>query len=191
MGHSRAEKAENHDRILALASRQVRQDGLAAINVAALMQAAGLTHGGFYRHFASRADLLAQAVRRAFADGAARAAGGGSGERRSLPAFVRGYLSRSHRDEPADGCAIAALAGDLRHADQPARVLLDEQVRSSAAAASAALAESDPAAREGDGLAIMSTLVGALILARAVDDRRLSDQILQSAREFILARNFA
>ncbi len=104
---------------------------------------------------------------------------------------MRGYLSRSHRDEPADGCAIAALASDLRHADQASRVLLDEQVRSSAAAASAALAESDPAATGGDGLAIMSTLVGALILARAVDDRRLSDQVLQSAREFILARSFA
>jgi TetR/AcrR family transcriptional regulator, transcriptional repressor for nem operon len=189
MGHSRAEKAQHHDRILALASRQIRQGGLDGINVVELMRAAGLTHGGFYRHFASRADLVAQALRRAFVDGAARALSAHPAAATiSLKRFVRGYLSRAHRDEPGDGCAIAALAADIGRADAEARALLARHLEASAATVVGGLGESDPADARKRALAIMSTLVGALILARAVKAPGLSDEILQSAGEFVLTR---
>jgi TetR/AcrR family transcriptional regulator, transcriptional repressor for nem operon len=188
MGHSRAEKAENHDRILALAAERIREGGLAAINVVELMRTAGLTHGGFYRHFASREDLLAQALPRAFADGEARAAAGkpdaGSAP---LRGFVRGYLSKAHRGDPAHGCAIAALAGDIARAEPGPKALLADRLDASADAVAAGLGGEDPAAAYRTGLAVMSTLVGALILARAVDDRDLSDLLLQSGREAALA----
>ena len=185
MGHSRAEKAKSHDRILDIAAARIREAGLDAINLTELMQAAGLTHGGFYRHFTSRGDLIGQALARAFADGEAHSAAA-TGDH-TLRSKINSYLSRSHRDEPARGCAIAALAGDIARADTDARALLADRLEASAGEIGGALsAESATARREA--LAIMSTLVGALTLSRAVSDPAFSNEILQSARESILSR---
>lgn len=186
MGHSRAEKAASHDRILHLAAARIREGGLNAINVAELMRDCGLTHGGFYRHFASREDLIAQALERAFADGEAHSAAATKGDApRSLRRIVASYLSKAHRDEPARGCAIAALAGDIARADADARALLTGRLKASAAAMAETLGE-----EQGDdrALAIFAALAGALALARAVDEPELSQRILRSAREMILSQ---
>jgi TetR/AcrR family transcriptional repressor of nem operon len=188
MGHSRAEKAEHHDRILGLAAQRIREAGLDAINVAELMRSAGLTHGGFYRHFASREDLVAEALARAFTDGAARAMGGQErNEPRSAGHFVRGYLSKTHRDDPGHGCAITALAGDIGRADSDAKAILETHLKAGADALSRGLAEDEPPLPHGKALAIMAALVGGLTLARAVGDPHLSDLLLRSTRELALS----
>src|ERR1700722_20781608 len=111
MGHSQSDKAASRERILALASAQIRQQGLESLSVGKLMQKAGLTHGGFYGHFASRSDLLAKALERALVDGAGAARAAAQDRAPRFAALVRSYLSRAHRDAPETGCAIAALAG--------------------------------------------------------------------------------
>jgi TetR/AcrR family transcriptional repressor of nem operon len=187
MGHSRTEKAESHERILDAAAARIRAAGLAAINVAELMRAAGLTHGGFYRHFGSREELVGKALERAFIDGRARASAvKPEGAVASLRGFVRGYLSKSHRDTPERGCAMAALAGDIVRADAAAKALLAEHLQASVDAIAPTLDEPDPARAQRQALAVMSTLVGALTLARAVNDPRLSDALLASARDAVL-----
>jgi TetR/AcrR family transcriptional repressor of nem operon len=188
MGHSRIEKAESHERILDAAAARIRAAGLAAINVAELMRTAGLTHGGFYRHFASREDMLGKALERAFVDGRARASASRPEGAPRLRGFVRGYLSKTHRDAPEHGCAIAALAGDIVRADEAAKALLAEHLKASVDAIAPTLDEDDPGRARRQALAIMSTLVGALTLARAVDDPQLSDALLASAREAVLGR---
>jgi len=187
MGHSRAEKAASHDRILNLAAGRIREAGLDAINVTELMGACGLTHGGFYRHFASREDLIAQALQRAFADGEAHsAAATAEAGPRSLRRIVTSYLSKAHRDEPARGCAIAALAGDIARADTDARALLTSRVKASAAAMAEAPGDRNDAAGDDRALAILAAMAGALALARAVDEPELSSRILHATREMIL-----
>ena len=189
MGHSRAEKAASHDRILNLAAARIREDGLDALNVTELMRACGLTHGGFYRHFASREALIAQALERAFTDGEAHsAAATKDDEPRSLRRVVTSYLSKAHRDEPAHGCAIAALAGDIARADAESRALLTEHFKASATAIGQVPGDDRAATADDGALAILAAMVGALTLARAVDDPELSHRILRSTRALILDR---
>src|ERR1700679_3804123 len=109
MGHSQVEKAQNRQRILAEAARQVRHAGLESISVGALMKSVGLTHGGFYGHFESRSALLAEALERALVEGEARARAQAGEGPRDFSALARSYLSRTHRDERDKGCAMAAL----------------------------------------------------------------------------------
>jgi TetR/AcrR family transcriptional repressor of nem operon len=185
MGHSQADKAQSHDRILAVAARQIREQGFDAVSVADLMRQAGLTHGGFYSHFASRDKLIAEAMEWALAAGerrsakAARRAG-----KRSLKTTIKAYLSQAHRDAPGSGCAIAALAGELGHAGPDVRDILTKYLRRSFEGIARELGDN------GDGwqraLSTMSTMVGALALARAVSDRQLSDEILEAARRALI-----
>jgi len=181
VGHSRTEKAQSRERVLKAAARRLRETGPERLGVADIMREAGLTHGGFYGHFASRDALVTAALARAFEHGRARSAraAGRHGER-TLKSVVEGYLSPAHRDGPGSGCAIAALAADVARGDDAAnRALLTHAVEQ-AAESMGALADSS------DGLAVISTLVGALILARAVDQPALSNAILAAARAAIL-----
>lgn len=184
MGFSQAEKAQNHDRILELAARQIRAEGIESISVAKLMKDAGLTHGGFYGHFASRDELIAEAMERAFTDATENAAAvPRRGDEKALTSFVKSYLSRTHRDAPGDGCAFSALAGELRHATPELRHILTEHLDQ----ALARLAEDIDGGRR-QALWLMATLTGALNLARAVDDTALSDEILREVRQELLTR---
>src|ERR1700687_4057878 len=114
MGYSRAQKAKTHERIIKLASKRFREEGLAGIGIAELMKEAGLTVGGFYKHFKSRDDLVAEAVGSALelwkrqVDGAAS-----GGPAVTYESLVDGYLSEAHRDHPGTGCVVSALAGDI------------------------------------------------------------------------------
>ena len=128
MGHSQAEKAENRERILAEAARQVRRDGLESVSVGALMKSVGLTHGGFYGHFESRSELLSEALERALLEGEAKAKVQGSDRAQSFANIVRSYLSRTHRDGRDSGCAIAALASDVARADASSREVMTEHI---------------------------------------------------------------
>jgi TetR/AcrR family transcriptional repressor of nem operon len=185
MGHSRVEKAASHDRILTLAAERLRADGLASLNIAELMAAAGLTHGGFYRHFPSREALTAEALQRAFADGEAHAGAAAGGAPRTPGAIARSYLSRAHRDHPETGCAITALAGDIARADTAAQALLADRFEASVKGMESRFDDGDTADARRKAVATLALMVGALTLSRAVGDGALSDEILSAARRQI------
>jgi TetR/AcrR family transcriptional repressor of nem operon len=178
MGSSQSDKAASHERIVKTASRRMRRDGIDSVSVAELMNEAGLTHGGFYRHFDSRDDLVAEAVDAALAEGSERiqAAAQLSGPEAALAAIIDGYLSPLHRDKPETGCAVAALPTDIARADPRARTAYSHQVRRYLEL----LAELNPRCEPDEAHLVVAALVGALVLARAVDDRGLSDEILES-----------
>ena len=175
MGSSQADKAASHERIVKTASRRMRRGGIDSVSVAELMNEAGLTHGGFYRHFGSRDDLVAEAIDTALVQGSERIqAAAKLGGPPALAAIIDGYLSPLHRDKPETGCAVAALPTDIAHADPRARTAYSRQVRRYIEL----LAELTPGCDPDEAHLILATLVGALVLARAVDDRGLSDEIL-------------
>jgi TetR/AcrR family transcriptional repressor of nem operon len=175
VGSSQAAKAESHQRIVTAASRRIRRDGISNVAVAELMKEAGLTHGGFYRHFDSREELVAEAVDAALAQGSERVqAGAKRGGPEALEAIIDGYLSPLHRDKPETGCAVAALPTDIARTDPRARAAYSRQVRRYIELLEGLTRGHDEAHL------ILATLVGALVLARAVDDRRLSDDIIVS-----------
>ena len=107
MGSSQADKAASHERIVTAAAARIRRDGIDSLGVAELMREAGLTHGGFYRHFGSRDDLVEEAVEAALAHGSKRAeAAARQGGSEALATTIDAYLSPLHRDKPETGCAV-------------------------------------------------------------------------------------
>src|SRR5207249_85949 len=121
MGHSQEDKAGSHDRIVRAAAARFRESGVDGIGVADLMKNAGLTHGGFYRHFATRDELVAEAVERALHDGGLVVDALANRKRAPLAAVVDGYLSTSHRDDLATSCAVTTLAADVARSSERAR----------------------------------------------------------------------
>lgn len=189
MGHSQAEKVQSRERILGEAADQVRGAGLESVSVGKLMRSVGLTHGGFYNHFESRADLLAQALERALIDGrkAWLASEKPDDKPRSFEATVRRFLSRSHRDSRTTGCAVAALASDVARADELSREVMSRHIDDFVSQTAHSLAGQD----EGDALLAVSAMVGALLLSRVQIDPKQSDALLKSVRERLLALNLA
>ena len=110
MARSQAEKEATHRRIVKAAAAQIRRDGVDAVRVFELMREAGLTHGGFYRHFDSREDLIDEAIDAALTDGSRQTDTGESLDPGAeLAQIIDGYVSKAHRDNPQVGCAVAAL----------------------------------------------------------------------------------
>ena len=175
MGHSQNEKALTRERILGVASRRLRETGLDGLSIADLMEEAGLTPGGFYKHFASREDLLANALDQAMTETLERPAP-------SLGALIDKYLSVEHRDATGSGCAISALAADVARSDSGCRAVFTEQLRASLSRISVL---ADAAGADDSAQAAMfriSALVGALVLARAVDDPQMSEALMKAGR---------
>ena len=184
MGHSREDKARSHERIVEIAAARLRESGTAGPGVAELMKAAGLTHGGFYKHFGSRDDLVAEAVERALRDneGSVTALTADAADpRAALDAFVDWYASAAHRDSPATGCAVVAFGADAPRSGQRVRTAYSRQVERYLTHLEALLGDRERAA------AALSTLVGAVLVARGVGPGALSDEILAAARESVLA----
>ena len=130
VGSSQADKAASHQRIVTAAAARIRRDGIDGLSVADLMGEAGLTHGGFYRHFGSRDDLVAEAVEAALTHGSKRAeAAARQGGTEALATTIDAYLSPLHRDKPETGCAVAALPADIARSIQRARAAYTAQVR--------------------------------------------------------------
>jgi TetR/AcrR family transcriptional regulator, transcriptional repressor for nem operon len=179
MGSSQADKAASHERIVSAAARRIRRDGVDGVSVAELMNEVGMTHGGFYRHFDSRDDLVAEAIDAALAHGSRRTnAAAAIGGIPALTAIIDGYLSQLHRDKPETGCAVAALPGDVSRSGSRLREAYASQVQSYLDVLTDLLAGDDPGARRDDALLALSALVGALSMARAVDGHELSDELL-------------
>jgi TetR/AcrR family transcriptional repressor of nem operon len=184
MGHSQADKAQSREKILREAADQVRDHGLESISVGKLMRSVQLTHGGFYNHFESRTDLLAQALERALTEGRkASLAGADPQAPRSFEATLRSFLSRTHRDSRAGGCAIAALASDVSRADGRSRAVMSQHIDSFVAQIAKSLGTDD----EGDAMLAVSAMIGALLLSRVQVDPKRSDALLKTVRERLLA----
>jgi TetR/AcrR family transcriptional regulator, transcriptional repressor for nem operon len=187
VGHSRDDKQASHERIVEVAARRIREAGTATPGVAEIMREAGLTHGGFYKHFASRDELVAEAACRAFADGAQFAEQATTGAEDPFAAYVDAYLSDAHRDHPGTGCAVVALGADAAHGSEPLRAAYADQVRAfvdTLAALGQGSGDTDTDRRRAT--TTMSAIVGALLTARAVDDPQLSEQILRDVRTELL-----
>jgi len=191
MGHSKANKAESHDRVVSTAAARFRESGIDGIGVADLMKEAGLTHGGFYRHFASRDELVAEAVERALQDGG-RAVQAVENIRQPpaavLALLVDGYLSAAHRDSLATSCAVTTLAGDVARSNERARSAYTQQVGTYLALLTKLIAGEKQKSRRMKAIAALSTLVGAVSMARAVNDEKLSREILKSAADALKAQ---
>ena len=182
MGTSQAAKAASHDRILGIAAARIRRDGVDGLAVAELMREAGLTHGGFYRHFDSRELLVAEAAQRALSEGSAwTIAAGQIGGQRGYTALVDGYLSARHRDHPESGCGVAGVAADVARAGGSARASYTRQVQECLAVLADLIDNPDGQVGEREAVLTLSVLVGAISMARAVDDPDLSQQILTNA----------
>ncbi len=185
MGHSKAEKAQSRERILAAAATQIREAGIEGISVGALMKSVNLTHGGFYGHFASRDALVAAALEQAVADGE-RASAAHSSARGTVTvkSIVNSYLSPAHRDHPGTGCAIPSLVGEVSRAGPEVRAIMAEQLNRSFDTMAEALGNSD----HSDQFAVSawSMMIGAMMVSRVLGDDVRADQVLAMARKSIL-----
>ena len=176
-------KDATHERIVEAAARAIRRSGYGGTGVADIMKDAGLTHGGFYAHFASREAMLAEAADRAGADGLTAVArvAAAAPPREALQAMMRSYLSKEHVKGVETGCAVAALGSEMprqapevrRAATRRIKEMIDLVARQSPD-------WGQPGAHER-ALVTVATAVGALLLARAVDDLRLSDAVRAAA----------
>jgi len=176
-------KEATHERIVAAAARAIRRSGYNGTGVAEIMKDAGLTHGGFYAHFDSREAMLAEAADRAGAEAVAaseRIAAAAS-PREALAELVRAYLSKEHVEDIETGCPVAALGSEMprqapevrRAATRRIKGMIDLVARQSPD-------WGQPQAHER-ALVTVATMVGALMLARAVDDPRLSEALRKAA----------
>jgi TetR/AcrR family transcriptional repressor of nem operon len=178
---SRAEAAENRERIIEVAAKLFRERGFDGVGVAELMKSAGLTHGGFYGNFASKEDLMAQACTRALEgslDTLQKAVDRGGED--ILSVIASAYLSPAHRDQPGEGCALAALGAEAARHDSPVRGAFTQGLRCLVDMLTQHLPGKSKRAKRERALAIYASMVGALVLARAVDDAELSEEVLQS-----------
>jgi TetR/AcrR family transcriptional repressor of nem operon len=187
MRHSKAEKAKTHERIVAIASRRFREEGLAGIGIADLMKEAGLTVGGFYKHFNSRDALVAEAVGRALelwkrqVDAAAS-----GGPPVTYESLVDEYLSEAHLNHPGMGCPIGALAGDLARSDKRTRALVSRKIRDNIELLATLIRnrnETNEGSARSQAVLTYCALVGAIGMARAVSDEQLSREILKTAAQ--------
>ncbi len=182
MGASQAAKAASHDRILNIAAARIRRDGIDGLAVADLMKEAGLTHGGFYRHFESREHLVTEAAQRALSQGSAwTMAAAQLGGQRGYTTLVDGYLSTWHRDHPEAGCGVAGVAADVGRAGGPARASYTDQVNDCLAVLADLIDDPDRQVAAREAVLTLSALVGAISIARAVGYPDLSEHILTNA----------
>jgi len=188
MGHSQEDKAGSHDRIVRAAAGRFRESGVDGIGVADLMKNAGLTHGGFYRHFACRDELVAEAVERALQDGGRVVDALANDKHASLAALVDRYLSTAHRDHVATSCAVTTLAGDVARSNERARSAYTRQVGTYLDLLIKLIASGKTKSKRVKAIGALSTLVGAVSLARAVNDEKLSREILKSAADELKAQ---
>ena len=182
---TKAQAQANRILVVETASQLFRERGFDGVGVADLMAAAGFTHGGFYKQFGSKADLMAESTACGLAQTAALAEGV------DAATFVSHYLSREHRDSRATGCTMAALSGDTARQPEPVRVAFEDGVEKLLAL----LSQQGPSSNPADAaqarariLDVMAHALGALVLSRACpDDSPLADEILAVCRDAILS----
>jgi TetR/AcrR family transcriptional regulator, transcriptional repressor for nem operon len=191
MGHSKAEKEKSHRRIVKTAAARFRERGVDGIGLAELMKEADLTHGGFYGHFDSREELVAEAIECALRDGGEAVAAIASTKRPRaavLGLLVDAYLSLAHRDGLATSCAVTSMANDVARSSARARTAYTKQVGIYLEVLAKLIATDKRKSRRAKAITALATLVGAVSMARAVNDEKLSRELLKSAADELKAQ---
>jgi len=186
MKKSKAETAETHRRIVEIAAQAFKKKGIDATGVAEIMAAAGLTHGAFYRHFASKDALVAEAAGASmdvFVQAAQAAAERGDA---AFIDYLRGYLNPAFRDETLGGCPVIQMGSELARADTAIKGEIGSGLRKLLdIAGKLSGGKSDKIARD-DAIFTLSSLIGAITMSRLIDDEVLSGHILEVAKERLL-----
>ena|SRR3984957_6098753 len=189
MGHSKASKANTHARLVEAAAARFKERGVDGISLSDLMKELKLTHGGFYRHFDSRDELVTEALELALTEtGQAMRERLLDGDKANLAAFVGFYLDEAHRDQRAAGCAVAALAGDAPRKSADVQAQFRQHIERNLETLSDALragGSTDDA--RATAILVLSALYGALIMARAVGDSPLSSEVLRTVRKRVMS----
>ncbi|WP_213774089.1 TetR/AcrR family transcriptional regulator [Bradyrhizobium sp. dw_78] len=179
MRYEKGHKDATRQHIIDAASGQFRENGVAAVGIAGIMSGAGLTNGAFYAHFKSKEDLvlavLSNALRRR--EETLRSA---SAADAGLEATIRDYLSARHRDRPGGGCPTAALVAEVARHPKPTRDAFTGKISSFIELIATQIRNGSARERRRNAVAIYGMMVGTLQIARAVNDRQLSDEILES-----------
>jgi TetR/AcrR family transcriptional repressor of nem operon len=180
---SKEKAAENRERILKAASRLIRERGIAGAGVDALTEAVGMTHGSLYSQFGSKERLVEEALDYGIASSALRMDDAGLGD------YIGDYLTGSHRDMPGRGCPFAALSCEMPRQSGAVRQRFTDGLRTMIKKLTGRMgSELTPRQRYEEALAIGASLVGALVLARAVNDPKLSDDILRATKRGLMCR---
>ena len=184
--YPKEQKAQTREQIVKAASQAFRAQGIAEVSIPALMGQLGLTHGGFYAHFPSKDALVAEACARPLLNRTAALASAPT-DVETLQQVITAYLSPRQRDNPAESCPLPSLSGELARANPEVRHTFTAGLQSYLERI-AALLPAEVAERAPDQeLALVASMVGAVLLARAVDDPNLSDRILAACRQSALA----
>lgn len=172
-------KEASHERIVEAAARAIRRSGYDGTGVADIMKEAGLTHGGFYAHFASREAMLAEAADRAGAEAVAAAASvvAAVPPEQSLPSLLRAYLSKAHLEGIETGCPISALGSEMPRQSPEVRQAATHHIKEIIDLVARQLPDAGQPSAHERALVTVATMVGTLMLARAVDDPALSDAL--------------
>ena len=187
---SREQAAENRERIVQVAAKLFRERGFDGIGVADLMKAAGLTHGGFYGHFASKEDLAAEASGRALKELFQYwSAVIEKAPDEAFSTIVNRYLSEGHRDAPGRGCLVAALGSDLGRQARPVRRVVTDGINAFLGQLMQLVPGKSKTARRRQALTDFAAMVGAVTIARAVDDPALSKDVLDAVASSLSERD--
>ena len=181
---SRTQAAENRETVINVASRLFRKRGFDGIGLKDLMKGAGLTQGAFYKQFASKEDLAAQASRRAMESTTRRwSAATAAKPEDPLGAVIAFYLSMGHRGQKLDGCPIVALGSDAARQGKDVKASFEAGIKEHLEILSRFIAKINGEESEGKAMAILSTMVGALTLSRVVNDPDLAQAFLDAATD--------
>ncbi len=182
---SRAQAEENRETVINVASRLFREHGFDGIGLKDLMKGAGLTQGGFYKQFASKDDLAAQASRRAMESATRRWSEAAADSSDPLEAVMAFYLSKDHRGEKAEGCPLVALGSDATRQSEEVRRPFEDGIRAHFEVLNELLDDTRSSNPSGKAMAILSLMVGAVTLSRIMEDENTSQGILDAAAEEI------
>ncbi len=182
---SRAQAEENRETVINVASRLFREHGFDGIGLKDLMKGAGLTQGGFYKQFASKDDLAAQASRRAMESATRRWSEAAADSSDPLEAVMAFYLSKDHRGEKAEGCPLVALGSDATRQSEEVRRPFQDGIRAHFEVLNELLDDTRSSNPSGKAMAILSLMVGAVTLSRIMEDENTSQGILDAAAEEI------
>jgi len=184
MGYSKSDKAETHARIISVAAKRFRELGLEGIGVADVMKEAGVTVGGFYKHFNSRDELVVEALATAFQD-----LDRWEEHTDTLTRLLENYLSEEHRDGPGTGCALGALLGDVSRASRSAKAVYTARLKRTLAYSTGLFPPNGNPDRRARAILTISAMLGAINLSRAVSDANLSREILERTRDQLIGLN--
>jgi len=188
---SKEQAAKNRERVVDVAGQLFRERGFDGVGIDAVMAQAGLTHGGFYKSFASKDELIAEACQAAGVRSVEDWIGHAANSSDPFVDLVTRYLSPAHCRNRKDGCVFAALATDVGRRDRPVRAAFAERLKAFSTHVARLMPGRSAARRREGALAAVATMIGAIAMARAADDEEFAAEVLAAARATLLGKDGA